>query len=726
MPLPDDKEAGPAGPARSGGRFKSWGRFLEEVRAKIPKAKRITPLGSARKPSAVGLRRTAAEEVAGLSPHARSPRRRAEGCPYHGGGSCASRSCQPSFFAPGAPREKRSPSGTSLGSGSHGEMLYTPREVHDTPGFYMEGLSADSTPTTEYRLSSFSNCSSPPVNDESSYGSSFLRVSSQDNCKEVYCLFASPLGHPAINVRSEVETIQEAFEESGSGARLNVGVATVQSLSKLLTLAKSQKGLVLHLSAHSIRSDKGDVGLVLEDSCGKAHVLWKKRLEEILGMKESGLRSVSLLFLSTCWSQELAQVFVECGCPHVVCLRSPVYDVAARRFSQQFYLSLGVGESLLSAWQTARSWLCTDSKPELAEQADHFVLFGQRGADKVTLSELCGEEAEKPEVGSLSKLEAASRFLVAESLIPPRPENFLGRPQFIHEVLHLLSGHDSRRACTVWGAEGIGKSAFGVEFAHFATAPGRPFSCSSQILKIESSGAVSVAHLLLEGLEALANQLEVSLRPFSGDSRSSLCSCQSAPQSVRSEVSGASTHLGSDQELMSSLLPVRQRIRRGFKQIERIRRKAPVLLVVDDEVGAFTSSAAVRKLFGELLEHTCHLHLLVLSRTPIYSSLGPSKVVNVALPGLEEYDAAKLFLQRMHRKLEARDFPAPMGSADAGGGAPSPSPSRGVLEAAIQRLKGHPLLHRLAGHPGNIREVASRVVPGGPSLIDLAQLEVEP
>ena len=80
---------------------------------------------------------------------------------------------------------------------------------------------------------------------------------------------------------------------------------------KLLTLAKSQKGLVLHLSAHSIRSDKawecfwrwlaawaqgllrndrkirkspeaelcrrsdhdqGDVGLVLEDSCGKARV----------------------------------------------------------------------------------------------------------------------------------------------------------------------------------------------------------------------------------------------------------------------------------------------------------------------------------------------------------------------------------------------------------------------------------------------------------------------
>ena len=66
------------------------------------------------------------------------------------------------------------------------------------------------------------------------------------------------------------------------------------------------------------------------------------------------------LFLSTCWSQELAQagensviqmikpvvvrsstvcgfttrqVFVECGCPHVVSLRTRVHDIAARRQS---------------------------------------------------------------------------------------------------------------------------------------------------------------------------------------------------------------------------------------------------------------------------------------------------------------------------------------------------------------------------------------------------------
>ena len=45
-------------------------------------------------------------------------------------------------------------------------------------------------------------------------------------------------------------------KESGSHVQLNVGVATVESLTKLLTLARSQKGLALHLSAHAYRNDK--------------------------------------------------------------------------------------------------------------------------------------------------------------------------------------------------------------------------------------------------------------------------------------------------------------------------------------------------------------------------------------------------------------------------------------------------------------------------------------
>ena len=69
-------------------------------------------------------------------------------------------------------------------------------------------------------------------------------------------------------------------KESNSSVQLKVGVATVESLTKLLTLARSQKGLALHLSAHAYRSEKGDTGLILEDAKGFSHVLWKKNLEE--------------------------------------------------------------------------------------------------------------------------------------------------------------------------------------------------------------------------------------------------------------------------------------------------------------------------------------------------------------------------------------------------------------------------------------------------------------
>eukprot|EP00931_Biecheleriopsis_adriatica_P091213 TRINITY_DN65109_c0_g1_i1.p1 TRINITY_DN65109_c0_g1~~TRINITY_DN65109_c0_g1_i1.p1 ORF type:complete len:808 (+),score=138.07 TRINITY_DN65109_c0_g1_i1:100-2523(+) len=661
-------------------------------------------------------------------------------CRHHGCGlfSLAGR---PSSGTSGGSRS----SGASTGSNSApGETGYgTPsgycrqHGYAGPPRFFMEE-SLESTPSyaSDARPSSCGSstpdrfCPSPPQLPLSVRGRGSSIGSLGSRPQQVYCLYASPLDQLPINVRSEVETLQEAFEESGSRVKLNVGVATAGSLTKLLTLARSRKGLVLHLSAHATFSEKGELGLVLEDAKGLSHVLWRQNLEEILGIRERGLRNVSLLFLSSCWSQELAQVFVECGCRHVVCLRTRVLDEAARRFSQQFYLSLGVGETLLSSWESARTTLRNIAEKNVGEQAANFILFGQRGADEVNLRDLCGDEEASSESSlAVRELEDAALFL--EMKLPPRPENFLGRTPVIHEVLHTFGGVHARRACAVWGPEGIGKSALGLEFAHFAAAPGRPFSCAVRLVRIESADLIGVASALEDELESLAAQLEVALRPGSGDSRSSFGSRQSAPHSARSEFSNPSPNSGlqaqSDSEDFALLLPVRQRLRRGFQQIERSRRGARTLLLIDDEVGAVAGSAEVQKLLGELLENTYQLHVLICSRAPIYRSLGPTKVVNVPLKGLSEPDAAKLFLQRIHRRLDdANDFPAQGRSrAEAADGAEDASPpSRGVMEATISQLRGHPLLKCLGGHPGKIRFASSLVTPGGPGLMELAkQLE---
>mmetsp|Transcript_100 Transcript_100/g.190 ORF Transcript_100/g.190 Transcript_100/m.190 type:complete len:828 (-) Transcript_100:248-2731(-) len=618
--------------------------------------------------------------------------------------------------------------GSSTGSYAAGGYCSATRWNHSgqMPSFFMEY--GESTPSYASDLPPCSSCScnSTPRNyDALGYCPSPPRPAPVRNLgslcnerrgREVYCLYASPLDHPPINVRSEVETLRNAFDESASRVRLNVGVATAGSLTKLLTLARARKGLVLHLSAHAIMSDKGEVGLVLEDNKGASHVLWRRSLEELLGLREQGLKNVSLLFLSTCWSEELAQVFVECGCRHVVSLRSKVHDAAARRFSQQFYLSLGVGEPLLSAWESARTTLRIEADRELADQAEHFVLFGQHGADEAMLRDLCGDDEESHLDGSpaFKELEDAALFL--EMKVPPRPEHFIGRTQTVYEVLHVFAGVNGRRACAVHGPQGTGKSAFGVELAHFAASPGRAFSCTARIVQLDYTDALGVAQALEEELEILANQLEVPLRPGSGDSRNSL---GSSAHSARSEVStaSASVQASSDSDSLAFLVPIRQRIRRGFQQIERARRGMRILFVLDDNVGAINNTE-IQKLLGELLEHTYQLHIFICSRTPIYRSLGHTKVVNVPLKALNEADAAKLLLHRIHRRLEPYDFLTGVDNPDASGGGDA---SKGMIESAIHRLKGHPLLRCLAGHPGKIRAASSLVVPGGPSLIELAR-----
>lgn len=137
-----------------------------------------------------------------------------------------------------------------------------------------------------------------------------------------------------------------------------------------------------------------------------------------------------------------------------------------------------------------------DSDSSVAEQAEHFVLFGQRGADAATLTALCGREAitdgacggagyESASSCSKGDLEAASTFL--NMRVPPRVEHFVGRTRTSFEVLNVFGGNNGRRACVVHGPEGIGKSAFSLEFAHFSSVPGRLFSCAVGFVRIEST-----------------------------------------------------------------------------------------------------------------------------------------------------------------------------------------------------------------------------------------------
>lgn len=399
---------------------------------------------------------------------------------------------------------------------------------------------------------------------------------------EISVLYASPLALcvplTPINVQSEIEMLHEALQDSSSRVRLSVGVATSSSLSRVISRARGDRqGLLLHLSAHVVNDEAKGVGLVLEDAAGAHHVIWREELEESLGARERSLEHVSLVFLSTCWSEDLAQVFIESGVRHVIAVRTQVLDTAARRFAHHFYFALGYGESLLAAWEGARQALRIDPNPKIKASADLFVLFGQYGAESATLESLSrvgALEAPCP----LRGFEDASLFEAVQAPLPNRVEDFLGRAEEIHRILRTFEG--GRRACVVHGPPGVGKTALCMELAHFAGSPGRLFSYGVAFVRFHREDLLGILEAAEEGLEELAASLQMPLRPASGSSIRSSASTSRPPSasSKGSNCDASSVSSGSDwlrgphrisepTAAEAACFTVRSRLRRGLQQL---------------------------------------------------------------------------------------------------------------------------------------------------------------
>lgn len=554
----------------------------------------------------------------------------------------------------------------------------------------------------------------------------------QPRPREVFMLYASPMFHDPIDFRSEAEVLSQAFNESGSDVRLKMGVATAGSLTKLLALARSRRGLVLHLSAHATKHPEKGIGLVLEDAHGGPHILWRDKLEEFLNAS-GGLRHISMLFLSTCYSEELAQIFIEHGCHHVLATRTKVWDSTARRFAQHLYYELGVNNNLLKAWEGSVQALRIDPDERMAKEAESFSFFGQRGAERATLESLCGLDAgTNASIGSgLSMRDFANAATFLDMHLKAETETCIGRQSYLNQLARIFCGPKGRRAVLFHGPRGIGKSMFATEFAHFATAPGRLFSCSPLLLKIMRPDLLWTLLALEEQLDALCANLALASVPragrpaFAHPRAPSDLSVSSYDKWSRSDSSGCSDGLSEITDV-DALAHARSRILRTIRDLERSHRCAQLLIVIDDEAGYLKSSMDARKLLGDLLEQTHHLHVLITSREPVYDPLGSTRIVNEKLPPLTDLDAARLFSQRIHRRLE----PAELGSWHHAPGNHPPDPGKptemaieATRDQVIAHLRGHPLLQRLAGHPGNIVSTASRVVPGGPSLFTLAAQE---
>lgn len=485
-------------------------------------------------------------------------------------------------------------------------------------------------------------------------------LASEQRTQEVVVLYASPLDRPLLDFRLEIEMLRDSLE--CANMKLLVGTATADSLIGVFARARSSKDLVLHLSAHSVDGER--TGLVLEGKDGREHILWRDQLDELLAAHETELRRVVLVFLSTCGSYDLAKLFIDRGCRHVIGVKGEVLDRAARKFAESFFMGLATGASLTKAFESARVRLRIDPDHKISKTAGQFVLLEADNTEPSHAEMVPGY------CGASHNLEDVDTFL---STGMPSSSNayIVHRSEYLLRVQACFACH---KACVIHGEVGIGKRVLGQEFARFAAAPGRMFSCC----------AVTVDHF--QDVRSLTLALEAEL--------GHLCAF----------------HLGNFTGFQGVVKNPVASIIHSLHQLEDIGRRG-VLLVINDRAGVISGSAEARDLLGEILERARWSYVLVCSRSPVFGLLGPGRAVNIQVLGLGIRDAARLFLKCVNRPLVSSDFEG--------------EPTQLSSAADLWRLlTEHPLLDQLKGNPRRICEVAAeRVVPNGAGLLELSGRE---
>jgi hypothetical protein len=171
---------------------------------------------------------------------------------------------------------------------------------------------------------------------------------------------------------------------------------------------------VVHFSGHGTTGED----LVLEGDDGGAEPLGKRALTELFRVHKDTIRVV---VLSACHSRPQVEAISE----HVECaigMRRAVGSRAATEFSAAFYLAVGFGASVATAFESAVAELRARGIPE----AHTPLLVVQPGTDAARVILLGGATAEAPEAQDGSPSDQLLRGVARADDAPPRAADVAG------------------------------------------------------------------------------------------------------------------------------------------------------------------------------------------------------------------------------------------------------------------------------------------------------------
>ena len=164
-----------------------------------------------------------------------------------------------------------------------------------------------------------------------------------------------------ISYMEETREIIKLMNYNGKKLNLKFECANDKIFEDIL---RNNRTKILHISAHGAYN--GEYSLVLEnlEKNGQIFELNMNKLKNILNLYKDNISQMDLVFVSTCYSQDLAEYFKECGAKNVIYIlrKTEIIQDIDILFTKYFYKNLFEGKSIKKSFENAKIELESNDK----------------------------------------------------------------------------------------------------------------------------------------------------------------------------------------------------------------------------------------------------------------------------------------------------------------------------------------------------------------------------
>lgn len=168
---------------------------------------------------------------------------------------------------------------------------------------------------------------------------------------KILFLSANPRDTEPIRVDEERKKIKTKLRQSEFRDRFDLQMEFAITYGDLQNSLLKYKPQIIHFSGHG--SDLG--ALMFEDDYGNCHEIPPESLADLFKILKEQFQ-IDCVLLNACYSEDQARRIAE-YVPFVIGTNNSISDAAAIGFASSFYMSLGEGQTVRTAFDIARNFL---------------------------------------------------------------------------------------------------------------------------------------------------------------------------------------------------------------------------------------------------------------------------------------------------------------------------------------------------------------------------------